>query len=164
MKKTGFRKMPYAEIIAKKQAKCAIAKKKPAKRKNTRKKARLPALSTLRNKADALLTPLAKKVHPQCECCGAPTQVGHHWIEKSRSSYLRYAIHNIISLCNSCHAKIHNRFGNNVVGGIDVAEVIISKRGREWKEQLDKEQPTYIKVDRIYYNDAYTNIWKLLNE
>ena len=112
---------------------------------------KLPPLKKLRDKCDGLLTPIAKKVTPKCEACGADTQVGHHWIEKSRSAYLRYVMSNIVSLCHSCHAKIHNRFGNSIVGGLDVAEIVISKRGKKWKQLLDCDQPKYVKVDRAFY-------------
>lgn len=71
---------------------------------------------------------------------------------------------NIIALCNSCHAKIHNRFGNSVVGGLDVAEIIINKRGRAWKELMDAEHKTYQKVDRDYYTQNYTHLKSLLDE
>lgn len=131
-------------------------------RQNTKKRTKLPSLKKLRNKADSFLTPICKKNTPQCESCGRDTEVGHHWIEKSRSNYLRYDLRNLISLCNSCHAKIHNRFGNSVVGGLDVAEIIISKRGRGWKEQLDLDQPKYIKVDRFFYTENMTRLKEIL--
>lgn len=134
------------------------------RRKNTgkgAKRSKLPPLKKLRDKADSLLTPICKKRSPQCECCDKPTEVGHHWIEKSRSAYLRYDLRNIVALCHSCHAKIHNRFGNSVMGGFDVAEIIIRKRGREWKEQLDLDQPKYVKVDRAFYEK---NIDRLSNQ
>jgi len=143
MKKSGFK------------AKTAPVKEKGLK---VAKRAKLPPLKRLRKQCDALLTPISKKMSPRCEACGKNTEVGHHWIEKSRSSYLRYAIPNIIPLCHSCHAKIHNRFGNSVVGGLDVAEIIIKKRGKKWKMQMDADQPKYVKVDRLFY---MTNLARL---
>ena len=119
---------------------------------------KLPSLKRLRNKADALLQQKNHELHKKCEACGGPNQVGHHWIEKSRSSFLRYNLENIIPLCNSCHSKIHNVFGNNIVGGLNIAETIIKKRGQEWKERMDKLQPTYQKVDRLYYEKAIVEL------
>lgn len=120
---------------------------------------------TWRNKCDKMLTPIAKKLRPRCEGCGQPTEVGHHWIEKSRSSYLRYDVErNIISLCHSCHAKIHNRFGNSVVGGLDVAEIIIKQRGRRWKNQLDKDSAKIIKVDVPHYEETYQHLKDYLDD
>lgn len=135
-----------------------VTKVKPKVKK---KRVLLPKLGKLQKQCDTFLTPLCKKIHPNCESCGHATEVGHHWIEKSRSSFLRYDMRNLISLCNSCHAKIHNRFGNSVVGGLDVAEIIIRKRGREWKEQLDIDQPKYIKVDRPFYTETLARLERL---
>ena len=119
---------------------------------------------TWRNKCDALVTPIAKKLKPKCEGCGQPTEVGHHWIEKSRSSYLRYDVErNIISLCTSCHAKIHNRFGNSVVGGFDIADKVIKQRGKKWKNQLDKDSTKMIKVDLAHYQESYAHLKSLLD-
>lgn len=169
MKRGSFKQKTLAEVKEKQLKKRAVKKEYEklghefAKVKKKIKK-KLPALSTLRNKADALLTPICKKHNPNCESCGQPTQVGHHWIEKSRSSYLRYDLRNLVALCHSCHAKIHNRFGNSVVGGLDVAEIIINKRGRAWKEQLDKDAETYQKVDRIFYTEAIERLSDVLNK
>lgn len=102
-------------------------------------------------KCDALLTPIVKTYQPKCECCGAPTEVAHHWIEKSRSSYLRYWWPNLIALCHKCHRAIHNTFGNNIVGGVDVASVIIKKRGQFWKEEMDALSHKEQKVNIGYY-------------
>lgn len=121
-------------------------------------------LTKLMNLADALLQKVNRLKHKKCEACGKPTQVGHHWIEKSRSKNLRYNLENIIPLCNSCHSKIHNIFGNSVVGGLDVAETIINKRGRAWKEKMDKEAVKIIKVDRFYYEEAINRLSRLLEE
>lgn len=121
-------------------------------------RARLPSLKSLRNKCDALLTPIAKKKSPHCEACGSQTQVGHHWIEKSRSSNLRYDLRNIIALCHTCHAHIHNRFGSSIVGSFDVAYVIIQKRGFDWKEAMETEGRIMVKVDRFWYETHYARL------
>lgn len=105
----------------------------------------------LRDKCDKLLTPIIKVKTPKCEGCGLPTEVAHHWIEKSRSTHLRYDFRNLIALCHSCHAKIHNRFGNSVTGSYDIADRIIKQRGVEWKEQMDREAHTIVKADQNYY-------------
>lgn len=117
-----------------------------------KKDSKLPKLSTVRNKADDLLTPIKKLTHPRCEACGGNTQVAHHWIEKSRSTYLRYDLErNLIALCHSCHAKIHNRFGNSIMGSLDIAEEIIRQRGIKWKKDLIRDSVKYVKSDVHYY-------------
>lgn len=166
MKRGTFRKKTYEEIVE-----IQKSKKHPPKRHKidskgvkvakstrlhkvagiTKKRTKLPSLKKLRDQCDSKLTPIIKKQSPACESCGAHAEVAHHWIEKSRSNFLRYDLRNLIPLCHSCHAKIHNRFGNSVVGGLDVAEIIIAKRGRAWKEDMDREHTTYVKVDRLFY-------------
>ena len=112
---------------------------------------KISKLGTLQRKADKLLQIENKRLNKYCEACGGKNEVGHHWIEKSRSANLRYDFRNIIPLCNSCHAKIHNVFGNSVVGGLDVAQAIIKKRGKKWKERMDIDGKKIIKVNREYY-------------
>jgi hypothetical protein len=120
-------------------------------------------ISKLQKKADSMLTPIIKKIYPHCEGCGQETTVGHHWIEKSRSLNLRYNIEdNIIPLCQSCHAKIHNRFGNSVVGGLDVALIVIGKRGQEWKERMDREGRIIVKADEFWYENKIQELEKML--
>lgn len=108
------------------------------------------AITKLVKENDKLLQEINRKKNKKCECCGKECQVAHHWIEKSRSARLRYDWENIIPLCNACHFKIHNIFGNNVVGGVDIAEVIIKKRGKAWKTRMDNIGHETIKNDIIY--------------
>jgi|SRR3990167_6303452 len=119
--------------------------------KSLKKPQKLPKIGKLQKECDTLIQTLGKAKMPRCEACGVPSQVIHHWIEKSRSSNLRYNWENLIPLCNPCHSKIHNIFGNSIVGGLNIAEVIINKRGREWKERMDIEGRKRIKVDRQHY-------------
>lgn len=118
----------------------------------------------LEDECDAMMTPLAKKMRPRCEGCGVPTQVGHHWIEKSRSHLLRHDPENIVSLCHSCHAKIHNTFGNSVMNVLGVAERIIKQRGKAWKTRLDKLQPKTIQYNITWLEAAKVRLTKLLHE
>ena len=117
--------------------------------------------SKLEKKCDALLTPIIKKLHPLCEACGQPTQVAHHFIEKSRSNYLRYDIeNNLIALCNSCHSKIHNRFGASVSGCLDVTDILRKKRGEEWYVNLRKMAQITIKKDILWYQENFDRLSK----
>lgn len=120
------------------------------------------SVAKLRDLNDRMLTPIIKYRFPHCEACGQPTQVGHHWIEKSRSLFLRYDLErNIIPLCNSCHTKIHNLFGNSITGSLNVAEKIINNRGTEWKRQLDVDSAKTVKGDIIFFTKHHE---KLLEE
>jgi hypothetical protein len=159
MKKTSFRQKTYEEVIASKK-KARV--KKPPKKKVVKPKPK--PLKSLRNRNDKLLTPLAKKICEKCMGCGSDAQVGHHWIEKSRSSNLRYNMENIIALCNSCHAKIHNRFGANIMGSFDITERIISIKGIDWKERMEVMGRKIIKVNRQYYEHWHKVLIDLMKE
>jgi 5-methylcytosine-specific restriction endonuclease McrA len=164
MKRSGFTNKPR-KPLKRSPLKANPSRHKPKTTPKSKVKAKKDtkpvSLKKLRDKADSLLTPLCKKISPNCEACNQPTQVGHHWIEKSRSSFLRYDMRNLIALCNPCHAKIHNRFGNSVVGGLDVAEIIIKKRGRAWKNQLDKDQQIHQAVNKSFYIENHNRLKEL---
>jgi hypothetical protein len=117
----------------------------------------------LQKKCDVLLTPIIKKLHPKCEGCGSDTEVAHHFVEKSRSSNLRYNIDNLIPLCHSCHAKIHNRFGNSVMGSIDVSDTIRAKRGEDWFNRMRIEGAKVIKVNVEWYIANLDRLEKMLD-
>jgi len=112
---------------------------------------KVSVLGKLQKEADKLNQLRNKRLYKLCEACGGQNQVGHHWIEKSRSANLRYRQENMIPLCNSCHSKIHNVFGNSVVGGLNVADAIIKKRGRAWKNRMDIDGRKTIRVNREHY-------------
>jgi hypothetical protein len=97
---------------------------------------------------DKLITPLAKKLNPKCLLCGAPTQVGHHHVHRSKSLILRYDPDNIISLCNSCHFKLH--FNESYW-----ASKIVEIKGMEWFKKLDRRKNEIIKPD---YEKIYTKL------
>ncbi len=107
-------------------------------------------IAKLTRKCDSYLTPIVKLSKPNCECCGKPTEVAHHWIEKSKSNFLRHELDNLVALCHSCHLKIHNRWGASIVRAYDVTRAVILKRGEEWKNNLDILAQKSIKFDVIF--------------
>jgi phage terminase large subunit GpA-like protein len=120
--------------------------------------------SKLDKKCLALLTPIIKKLHPKCEACGQPTQVAHHWYEKSRCNRLRFDIdNNLIALCNSCHCKIHNRFGASISGCLDITDIIRHKRGEQWYENVKLLSRETIKKDIIWYQKNYEYLTNIIN-
>ena len=119
--------------------------------------------SKLQKQCDKLLTPIIKQLYPICEGCGGNTEVAHHWIEKSRSSNLRYNIDNLIPLCTSCHAKIHNRFGNSIMGSIDIADTVRAKRGEEWFKRMKQEGAKVIQVNIDWYRANLDRLQKALD-
>ena len=110
---------------------------------------------TLRNKADKLLTPIIKQLHPDCILCGAPTQVAHHHVHKSKSSILRYNLDNLIPLCTGCHLKLHHNESY-------WASKIVAIRGLDWFRGLEKEKNKIIKVNDAWYQENLERLTKLL--
>ena len=125
------------------------------KRRAIPKKGKTLKPSTIRNKADALLTPIIKAKFPRCILCPNPTQVAHHHVHKSKSTRLRYDLDNLIPLCNGCHFKLHQ---NESYWAGKVIEI----RGMDWFKQLDKTQNEIVKADRYYYQAAYERLSALL--
>lgn len=105
---------------------------------------RQPSLLTLRNKCDALLSPLMIGRHPKCLLCEKRTQVAHHHVHKSKSNRLRYELDNLIPLCNSCHFKLHQ---NESYWASKVVEI----RGMKWFKKIDTLKNEIIKTDRAFY-------------
>lgn len=161
MKKSGFKKKLSVPL------KRSSFKKKPFKLKNKKikvkkvKREKLPSLEKLQKDCDNLMTPIAKKLHPLCELrgdsCTINTQVGHHYYKKSQSNSLRYYIPNICGLCNKCHCALHSRETPN-------SNKLRDKRGEEWYADIQRVLNSYCKVDRIYYEENFIRLNKLLNE
>lgn len=167
MKRSGFSK-PTLEQVTEKQA-IKRAKKlatmplkrskltsKPLRRKKaTKVRSKLPKLSTLRNKCDAQLTPLTKKLHPNCLLCGGETQVGHHHIKKSTSNACRYYLPNLIGLCNHCHLKLH-------CDELLWCGRVIKIMGLDWLDDLEQEKRKDVKTDRQWYTEHLARLQGLL--
>jgi len=119
------------------------------------KKPKLPKISTIRNRCDALLTPIIKKMYPRCllqapNCYGA-TQVAHHHVHKSKSTRLRYYIPNLIPLCNHCHLVLHNNESY-------WASVIVQRKGVEWFDDLARLDREIVKADVHYYLENHERL------
>jgi hypothetical protein len=109
MKRGTFKKKTYEEVLAQNRSKRSKIVSKPLKRKKvTTTRKRLPTVKSMRNKCDALLTPIIKKMYPRCLLTGQPTEVAHHHVKKSESSALRYYIPNLIPLTHKAHMALHS--------------------------------------------------------
>lgn len=115
-----------------------------------------PSVKTIRNKCDALLTPIVKKLHPRCLLCGAETQVAHHHIHKSKSSALRYELDNLINLCHHCHCALHNNESY-------YASVIVKLKGLKWFSKLERIKNSIVKTDLGWYLAHYDRLSKMLS-
>jgi len=72
----------------------------------------------------------AKLFKPICESCGLPAKQVHHFFYKGSYGHLRYDLDNGISICQSCHYRIHFKDGKVIV------DTIIKKRGDKWYKSL----------------------------
>lgn len=168
MKRSSF-KQPTLEQVIEKQA-IKRAKKlatpslerskinsKPLKRKKaTKVRSKLPKLSTLRNKCDALLTPIIKKMYPYCIFTGQETQVAHHAIKKSTSSALRYYLPNLIPLTHQAHLRLH-------CDEITWTGRLVAIKGMDWWEDLERERNKPMKCDVHYYIAEYARLKEILD-
>lgn len=147
MKRTGFRKKTYQEIAdlkVKKMDKFKLKKK-------------LPSIKTIRNKADALLTPIIKKLHPYCLLCAGFTEVAHHHVHKSASTRLRYELDNLIPLCTKCHFKLHQNESF-------WASKIVEYRGMEWFQRIDRLGRELVKADVHFYIENHKRLSVIINQ
>ena len=103
-------------------------------------------LQTLQGKCDALLTPIIKKMHPNCLLCGGETQVAHHHMKKSTSASCRYYIPNLINLCTPCHCKLH---ADEILWTGRVVEI----KGLDWLADLEEKKKETAKISQTYYKE-----------
>jgi 5-methylcytosine-specific restriction endonuclease McrA len=100
-------------------------------------------------KADRELQEAGRRIYEYCEVCGAPMTVMHHYIPKSRSSFLRYNWDNCVPLCHGCHFKLHN-------SDPFIQNKINEKRGKEWYKGLEQLQVRGVK-EGFKFTIAYLN-------
>ncbi len=157
MKRSGFKRPKFEDYEfvqdkPRKRAKNPVARL-VAPKKGIR-KAKLPSIKTVRNKCDALLTPIVKSLYPHCLLCGFETQVAHHHVHKSSSNRLRYEILNLINLCNKCHCALHNNESY-------YASKIILIKGTKWFEEIERLKRETVKADVHWYLENYTRLSNL---
>ena len=168
MKRSGFKQKSLDEIRARQAEKKANARKTALKAKKPlksttgakKRKSKLPAPKTMRNKCDKLLTPIIKAQYPECflkaaEHCNFYTQVAHHHIKKSRSSALRYDLDNLIPLCNACHLMLHQNESKWV-------HELIERKGIEWAREL-RERDVMVKTDVHFYIENHERLLGIYN-
>ena len=110
----------------------------------------------MRNKCDALLTPIIKKMYPNCLLTGQPTEVAHHHVHKSKSNALRYYLRNLIPITHAAHQALHHNESY-------WASVIVAKRGTAWFEDIEREKRREMKTDVHYYLAEYQRLTDILN-
>ena len=132
-------------------------KQKTTVKKAKVKRSKLPTVKSMRNKCDALLTPIIKAMHPYCIFTGEPTQVAHHAIKKSTSSALRYYLPNLIPLTNKSHLRLHS---DEILWTGKLIEV----KGMDWWKDLMSKKEVYTKTDIHFYIENYARLKAIHDE
>ena len=101
----------------------------------------------LRNKADRVFQNYIKGKYKTCFICGKRQIVGHHFIQKSNSSALRYSEENIIPLCNFCHCLIHSQ------PALITAKIVL-KKGKDWFKKLQQQKRKQVKTNLTFYQEV----------
>ena len=104
----------------------------------------LQPIPRLKSKADRQLQDWHRNKYPNQKCegeCGRHFDVMHHFIEKSRSSRLRYEEINLVFLCHHCHS-LHHRFGDSTIHA-----KIVLKRGAEWFGKIETLRREYLDIN-----------------
>lgn len=97
--------------------------------KNTKKraKAKVKSISQLRKEADKLASEVVRKRDGRCLMCGATENLqAHHFIvTKGSSTKHRWDLHNLLTLCYSCHIhKVHSTASLKWLGILKKAAII----------------------------------------
>lgn len=110
--------------------------------------------SKLMREADKLW--YVRLLQPHCEVCGDKAIQVHHFFYKGSYGHLRYDLDNGISICRSCHYKIHFKDPK------PINDIIIKKRGKRWYNRLKKrgEQRKSSFKSIKYYEDVIKKLKK----
>ncbi len=116
-----------------------MASKKTPSQKYTAKKKKT------REMADKLFQILIVKMYPKCLCCGQKSTVAHHFIRKSKSNYLRYAVKNGIPLCQKCHYELHSWRDGELSGQIALI------KGDDWYQEIVGDKNKLVSTNLAWY-------------
>ena len=84
--------------------------------------------------------------HPYCELCGRPAQEVHHRVPVSRGG--QHTEENLISLCRSCHNRVHLALGDRGMGRVKSSAPIldVSEAG-SFTQKPEIKHPIATKTD-----------------
>ena len=103
---------------------------------------RKQSIGTLRRKADELYQLAGIKQKPKSIISGVPTQVIHHFIYKSQSSFLRYDLDNGVPLTHKEHARHH------LSGDPAILAKILKVNGQKWFDRLQMKRRLGFKMNK----------------
>lgn len=110
---------------------------------------------SLRHKADKLYQVKLIGLKPQSIISGKPTEVIHHWVNKSRSNNLRYDYNNGVPLTNAEHSCHHLSGDSKIVGSI------LKAMGHEWNDDLQSRRYTIFKLNKGNLKDIIIKLEEL---
>jgi len=128
------------------------------KEKEKPKKERSHSQGWWQRKADDLMQDVGRKLTNNCMVCGGPNQVGHHYITKSLSSFLRYDFKNLIPLCHGCHFRHHKQNDPHIHSTVN------RKKGDEWVDWIESIRRTPQKTGVFYYKEICQKMKDKLSE
>ena len=126
------------------------------KRSQLNRKAKAHTQGWWQSKADTAMQHVHKTMFTNCMVCGGKNEVGHHFITKSLSSFLRYDFKNLIPLCFSCHFKHH------IMSDPSISATLIEKNGQEWYLWIEKNRRNPIKTGVSYFKAKYEELTIIL--
>lgn len=128
------------------------------RRTQIKKKAKAKSSGWWQKRADSLMQDLNRKKFVNCLVCAGKNEVGHHFITKSLSSYLRYDFRNLIPLCHRCH------FNHHIKSDPAISATIEHIMGLEWYRLIESVRRNTIKTGVKYYQDICNEFEKQLTE
>lgn len=97
------------------------------------------------------LSPIIKKMYPQCIICSGLTTTAHHFVHDSKSVRLRFELENMIPLCTSCHFMLHQNESY-------WAGKIIEAWGLDWFKRLDAMSQEEVKMNMAYLDGQFMRL------
>lgn len=102
--------------------------------------------------------------NPNCDICGKKAKIVHHKDE----SFDNHNIDNLVSLCYSCHAKLHLSFKHQINYDIRFVKIELLKKYGNKKNISKKEDISLYIISEIFNRNKLSNknaqkISKILN-
>lgn len=102
-------------------------------------------ISKLHRKFDKQIQEYYIKKYP-VSILGGRTEVMHHFIYKSQSTFLRHHEKNLIPLTNAQHFNLHTKDSS-------MAVLIADIKGEEWFKWIGENRRNLVKRDKIYLEE-----------
>jgi len=122
------------------------------KEKDKPRKEKSLSLGQWRKKCDRLMQEVGHRIAPNSLVSGLPANVMHHFVPKSVSANLRYDWANLIPLTTAEHCRLHQSPDPTI------EQMIRSKKGDAWWNDLQARKGIIIKVNVGYYKEVYQRL------